>query len=141
MAKKEKPITVDVTLPDNPDIMNIDTSISLYIEHLVYVSAEEVSNNVVFMKNKVMYYVVHTTIKGEQIPVGILVRSLDTLSPDIETNPSEYFRDVNRVVPIVHEKGFMGFYILDNGAVAVDYSDTYGGDGNEGIGNINMSLN
>lgn len=47
-------------------------------------------------------------------------------------------RDVNVVYPIEIGKMFKGFYILGNGAVAIDYELT---DNDDSIGKIDMNLN
>ena len=52
-------------------------------------------------------------------------------------------RDVNVVYPIEIGKMFKGFYILSNGAVAIDYklTDNGGFDDDDNIGKIDMNLN
>ena len=52
-------------------------------------------------------------------------------------------RDVNVVYPIEIGKKFKGFYILSNGAVAIDYelTDNGGFEDDDSIGKIDMNLN
>jgi len=52
-------------------------------------------------------------------------------------------RDVNVVYPIEIGKMFKGFYILGNGAVAIDYklTDNGGFEDDDSIGKIDMNLN
>lgn len=82
-------------------------------------------------------------IKGENIPVGVLAKQKEAETEDIAMPFEDIGRDVNVVYPIEIGKMFKGFYILSNGAVAIDYelTDNGGFENDDSIGKIDMNLN
>lgn len=130
MGKKDKKFIVDISLPDDPDVVNIDESVTDFIDHIIHIFADDITENTVFIRNKILYKLVYIEVEGEKQPIGLLVRKVDLKERDfkIEPNWENIFFDVNKIVPIVYEKGFLGFYILNNGSVAIDYAMTYGGE-------------
>lgn len=71
----------------------------------------------------------------------IIYVSLDKVSSDRAFE--DIGRDVNVVYPIEIGKMFKGFYILSNGAVAINYelTDNGGFENDDSIGKIDMNLN
>ena len=87
--------------------------------------------------------VTYASIKGKNIPVGVLAKQKDANTEDIAMPFEDIGRDVNVVYPIEIGKKFKGFYILSNGAVAIDYelTDNGGFENDDSIGEIDMNLN
>ena len=84
-----------------------------------------------------------TSQLGENIPVGVLAKQKEAETEDIAMPFEDIGRDVNVVYPIEIGKMFKGFYILSNGAVAIDYelTDNGGFENDDSIGKIDMNLN
>lgn len=133
MKKKNiKPEEVEVVIPKEVEAINICGDINSFIKHIIYVSLDKVSSDRAFVNNDVLYMVTYASIKGENIPVGVIAMPFEDIG-----------RDVNVVYPIDIGKMFKGFYILGNGAVAIDYelTDNGGFDNDDSIGKIDMNLN
>lgn len=115
MKKKNiKPEEVEVVIPKEVEDINICGDI-------IYVSLDKVSSDRAFVNNDVLYMVTYASIKGENIPVGVLAKQKEAETEDIAMPFEDIGRDVNVVYPIEIGKMFKGFYILGNGAVAIDY--------------------
>ena len=126
MKKKNiKPEEVEVVIPKEVEAINICGDINSFIKHIIYVSLDKVSSDRAFVNNDVLYMVTYASIKGENIPVGVLAKQKEAETEDIAMPFEDIGRDVNVVYPIEIGKMFKGFYILSNGAVAIDYELIY----------------
>lgn len=147
MKKKNiKPEEVEVVIPKEVEAINICgdiNSFNSFIKHIIYVSLDKVSSDRVFVNNDILYMVTYASIKGKNIPVGVLAKQKEAKSEDIAMPFEDIGRDVNVVYPIKIGKKFKGFYILSNGAVAIDYelTDNGGFENDDSIGKIDMNLN
>lgn len=144
MKKKNiKPEEVEVVIPKEVEAINICGDINSFIKHIIYVSLDKVSSDKAFVNNDVLYMVTYASIKGENIPVGVLAKQKEAETEDIAMPFEDIGRDVNVVYPIEIGKMFKGFYILGNGAVAIDYelTDIGGFENDDSIGKIDMNLN
>lgn len=144
MKKKNiKPEEVEVVIPKEVEAINICGDINGFIKHIIYVSLDKVSSDRAFVNNDILYMVTYASIKGKNIPVGVLAKQKDANTKDIAMPFEDIGRDVNVVYPIEIGKMFKGFYILSNGAVAIDYglTDNGGFENDDSIGKIDMNLN
>lgn len=144
MKKKNlKEEEVEVIIPKEVEGINICGNINDFIKHIIYVSLDKVSNDRAFIINDVLYMVTYASIKGKNTPIGVFVKQKDAESKDIAMPFEDIGRDVNVVYPIEIGKMFKGFYILGNGAVAIDYelTDNGGFENDDSIGKIDMNLN
>lgn len=144
MKKKNiKPEEVEVVIPKEVEAINICGDINSFIKHIIYVRLDKVSSDKAFVNNDVLYMVTYASIKGENIPVGVLAKQKEAETEDIAMPFEDIGRDVNVVYPIEIGKKFKGFYILSNGAVAIDYelTDNGGFENDDSIGKIDMNLN
>lgn len=144
MKKKNiKPEEVEVVIPKEVEAINICGDIDSFIKHIIYVSLDKVSSDRAFVNNDILYMVTYASIKGKNIPVGVLAKQKEAKSEDIAMPFEDIGRDVNVVYPIEIGKMFKGFYILSNGSVAIDYelTDNGGFDDDDSIGKIDMNLN
>ena len=100
---------------------------------------DKVSSDRAFVNNDILYMVTYASIKGKNIPVGVLAKQKEAETEDIAMPFEDIGRDVNVVYPIE----IKGFYILSNGAVAIDYelTDNGGFEDDDSIGKIDMNLN
>ena len=132
MKKKNiKPEEVEVVIPKEVEAINICGDINSFIKHIIYVSLDKVSSDRAFVNNDILYMVTYASIKGKNIPVGVLAKQKEAETEDIAMP----FEDIG--------KKFKGFYILSNGAVAIDYelTDNGGFEDDDSIGKIDMNLN
>lgn len=150
MKKKNiKPEEVEVVIPKEVEAINICGDINSFIKHIIYVSLDKVSSDRAFVNNDILYMVTYASIKGKNIPegknipVGVLAKQKEAKTEDIAMPFEDIGRDVNVVYPIEIGKKFKGFYILSNGAVAIDYelTDNGGFEDDDSIGKIDMNLN
>lgn len=131
MKKKNiKPEEVEVVIPKEVEAINICGDINSFIKHIIYVSLDKVSSDRAFVNNDILYMVTYASIKGKNIPVGVLAKQKEAETEDI-------------AMPFEIGKMFKGFYILSNGAVAIDYelTDNGGFENDDSIGKIDMNLN
>lgn len=143
MKKKNLKEEVEVIIPKEVEAINICGNINDFIKHIIYVSLDKVSNDRAFIINDVLYMVTYASIKGKNTPIGVFVKQKDAELKDIAMPFEDIGRDVNVVYPIEIGKMFKGFYILANGAVAIDYelTDNGGFENDDSIGKIDMNLN
>ena len=137
------PKEVEVVIPKEVEAINICGDINSFIKHIIYVSLDKVSSDRAFVNNDILYMVTYASIKGKNIPVGVLAKQKEAETEDIAMPFEDIGRDVNVVYPIEIGKKFKGFYILSNGAVAIDYelTDNGGFEDDDSIGKIDMNLN
>ena len=127
MKKKNiKPEEVEVVIPKEVEAINICGDINSFIKHIIYVSLDKVSSDRAFVNNDILYMVTYASIKGENIPVGVLAKQKEAETEDIAMPFEAIGRD-----------------ILSNGAVAIDYklTDNGGFENDDSIGKIDMNLN
>ena len=75
MKKKNiKPEEVEVVIPKEVEAINICGDINSFIKHIIYVSLDKVSSDRAFVNNDILYMVTYASIKGENIPVGVLAK-------------------------------------------------------------------
>ena len=141
--KLKQEMMKDQDLVEEVKAINICGDINSFIKHIIYVSVDKVSSDRAFVNNDVLYMVTYASIKGKNIPVGVLAKQKEAKTEDIAMPFEDIGRDVNVVYPIEIGKMFKGFYILSNGAVAIDYelTDNGGFDDDDNIGKIDMNLN
>lgn len=140
---KKKETEVKVSVPENPDITVIDTDIADFVSHAIYVGADKINENTLFVHNDVYYYVMFAKLENENVPVGILVKDLDADEDDVAMPGEDPVRDINVIYPIIPGKEFRGFYILRNCGISIDYNLTSNGrrEEDEWLGRIDMNLN
>ena len=119
--KNIKSEEVEVVIPKEVEAINICGDINGFIKHIIYVSLDKVSSDRAFVNNDILYMVTYASIIGKNIPVGVLAKQKDANTEDIAMPFEDIGRDVNVVYPIEIGKKFKGFYILSNGAVAIDF--------------------
>lgn len=124
----------------------IGVEIDKYIRHIIYVSAEDITENDIFMYNGTSYVCIFVEHDGEKYPIGISCIENGSEEKDMHIDAEELFskkdRDVNTVVVINPAKGFKGFYILGNGRAVIDYYYTNDGrDEEEHTESFNINMN
>lgn len=124
----------------------IGVEIDKYIRHIIYVSAEDITENDIFIYNGTLYVCMFIEHDGEKYPIGISCIENGSegkeMCMDAEELLSKKDRDINTIVAINHLKGFKGFYILGNGRAVIDYYYTDNGQDEKGHTesfNINMN--
>lgn len=123
----------------------IGVEIDKYIRHIIYVSAEDITENDIFMYNGTSYVCIFVEHDGEKYPVGISCvenEPEEDMYIDAEELLNKKDRDVNAVVVINPLKGFKGFYILGNGRAVIDYYYTDDGrDEEDHTESFNINMN
>ncbi len=76
MKKKNiKPEEVEVVIPKEVEAINICGDINSFIKHIIYVSLDKVSHDGHLRNNDILYMVTYASIKGKNIPVGVLSKT------------------------------------------------------------------
>lgn len=125
MKNKKNKLDVKFVEPKYDDPVYVGNELNKHISHIIYISAEEIDENKVFLFNDFAYRCQYAVIEGKKVLFGIVVASMDfddeeadrPIAPDPDA-------DINVIVPVFPAKGFKGFFIMPNASVVPDYRFT-----------------